>query len=847
MKILIKEKLSQHKSLTPEGYLICTDAILARTGKQEYRKSELWQDASDDIIEVDRKPDEVFDTATIASFENKPITIEHPDEDVDSTNWKDYQVGFVRDVRRSIDNGQDVLIGNLIIQDKDAIDLIQSGEMTELSCGYNCDIKDEDEPQQRNIRGNHVALCKQGRAGNARIIDSYNSYKEAENAMKERHKLDKKFIDKNGNYSIARYSDITKTWITNDDTEFTSLAALTQYMKRNGFTLKDSFTKDTSKIDKLLDYIVGNNIDLVIDVYNNRYKINNRNDYYDIKAYAKKIGYTGKFDDGSMSFQYVEDSKMNDTFERIMKIKKSDIDIDYFKKALKSNDYNDVRFVKEDAQYIYVYGDPNDVNYLEFESSINDSNVKDAWSGTRNGIVYTYHNGKYYITHRNGKTEILSEEAFNDIKELYKYVDSIEDSKVNDDNISQVSNIVAKLAKYGNSTAEIITAIKQHYLYLSINELQAAINEGMQKAGVKNFSISKSELMKDSINSTEDMAVWQLKPETNLDKLSIAITNKDISSLNAMLNIVNKDIDDYNNNIYRLSTSDKLMLKKRFKPLVDKINQLGIKTHTLKINDSVKDDNVESVMKAIKAVNLHKDSKIKDSDVLYKMAYELGQLANYFDRANASKSRELLAKDDDTKIAQFYTLGLKTLAQLKKENEQMSKHKDATYSFSTNNIVALILDAANKMYYMYSCTRSDATAKKFEVLSTKLIEQAKLYNKLAIKDSKVNDKISLKPGDWFCSGNTYYSFRYAKVYQVVSSKIEKYNGFTGGITVRIYSITWNDNYNKPNLLFKLNKEGLTTLSKDELNSMKAVVVFGSAEEALKYLKRHLDIENKYKY
>lgn len=615
MKILIKEKLSQHKSLTPEGYLICTDAILARTGKQEYRKSELWQDASDDIIEVDRKPEEVFDAATIASFENKPITIEHPDEDVDSTNWKDYQVGFVRDVRRSTDNGQDVLIGNLIIQDKEAIDLIQSGEMTELSCGYNCDIKDEDEPQQRHIRGNHVALCEQGRAGNARIIDSYNSYKEVENAMKERHKLDKKFIDKNGNYSIARYSDITKTWITNDDTEFTSLAALTQYMKSNGFTLKDSFMKDASKIDKLFDYIVGNNIDLVIDVYNNRYKINNRNDYYDVKSYANEIRYTGKFDDGSMTFQYVEDSTMNDTFERTMKIKKSDIDVDYFKKALKSNDYNDIRFVKEDAQYIYVYGDPNDINYLEFESSINDS-----------------------------------------------------------------------------------------------------------------------------INNAEDMAVWQLKPETNLDKLSVAITNKDISSLNAMLNIVNKDIDDYNNNVYKLSTSDKLMLKNRFKKLVDKMNQLGIKTHILKINDSVKDNNIESVMKAIKAVKLHKDSKIKDSDVLYKMAYELGQLANYFDRANASKSRELLAKDDDTKLAQFYMLGLKTLAQLKKENEQMSKHKDATYSFSTNNITALILDAANKMYYTYSFTRSDATAKKFEVLSTKLTEQAKLYNKLAMKDSKVKDK-----------------------------------------------------------------------------------------------------------
>lgn len=35
MKVLIKEKLSPHKSKTPEGYLICRDAILGRTGTQE--------------------------------------------------------------------------------------------------------------------------------------------------------------------------------------------------------------------------------------------------------------------------------------------------------------------------------------------------------------------------------------------------------------------------------------------------------------------------------------------------------------------------------------------------------------------------------------------------------------------------------------------------------------------------------------------------------------------------------------------------------------------------------------------------------------------------------------------
>ena len=172
MKILISEKLSPHKYKTPEGYLICVDAVLARTGKQTYKRCEIFNDDSEEEIEVDRKPEEVFSEATLASFENKPVTLEHPNEDVNSGNFKDYAVGFVRDVKRGVVDGQDVILGTLVIQDEEVINEIENGEHTELSCGYDADIKDEKNPQQRNIRGNHVALCECGRAGNARIVDS---------------------------------------------------------------------------------------------------------------------------------------------------------------------------------------------------------------------------------------------------------------------------------------------------------------------------------------------------------------------------------------------------------------------------------------------------------------------------------------------------------------------------------------------------------------------------------------------------------------------------------------------------------------------------------------------------
>lgn len=177
MRFLVAEKLGPHKFKTPEGYLICTDAILSRTGKQEYKRYELFGDSCenpDKIVNVERTDDEVFSDKAMASFENKPICVEHPNHDVNAENHNELAVGFVRDIHKGEDGGKPVMMGTLVITDKDAVEAVESGEYKELSCGYDCDIDDDDEPRQRNIRGNHVALCKQGRAGIARIVDSVN-------------------------------------------------------------------------------------------------------------------------------------------------------------------------------------------------------------------------------------------------------------------------------------------------------------------------------------------------------------------------------------------------------------------------------------------------------------------------------------------------------------------------------------------------------------------------------------------------------------------------------------------------------------------------------------------------
>lgn len=175
MRILVSEKLSENRFKTPEGYLICTNAILARTGKQTYLRREVFGDSCKDgdrEVEVDRTAEEVFSPETLASFENKPLCVEHPDEDVNAENHNLLSVGYVRDVKKDVVDGNEVMTATLVITDKYGIDEVESGRKTDLSCGYDCDIIDDEHPQQRHIRGNHVAICERGRAGIARIVDS---------------------------------------------------------------------------------------------------------------------------------------------------------------------------------------------------------------------------------------------------------------------------------------------------------------------------------------------------------------------------------------------------------------------------------------------------------------------------------------------------------------------------------------------------------------------------------------------------------------------------------------------------------------------------------------------------
>ena len=166
MRAFYGSKISGHMIRTPEGYLVCKEVPIARTGTQEYRGMEFGGENTEKIYVVKRPEEEVFSKAALASFEGKPVVDEHPDENVTPDNIGRYIKGTCRDVRRGEGALSDCVVADLIIYDKDLIKKIESGKR-DISCGYDClwDPKDDDTYVQLEIRGNHVAVVEEGRAG----------------------------------------------------------------------------------------------------------------------------------------------------------------------------------------------------------------------------------------------------------------------------------------------------------------------------------------------------------------------------------------------------------------------------------------------------------------------------------------------------------------------------------------------------------------------------------------------------------------------------------------------------------------------------------------------------------
>ena len=185
----LSENISRRE---PEGYLLCLNVPVARTGTQDYLPEELGITPGSSsfpsgpgLISVYRPEEEVFAPETMASFEGMPVTNEHPPDGVDIENIRRVQMGHAHHIRRGTGDEADLLLADLIITDEVLIDAILHGKR-EISCGYTYELAEENGRYiQRKIRGNHIAVVEAGRAGHRGSIKDHQQVERSTVSMKK--------------------------------------------------------------------------------------------------------------------------------------------------------------------------------------------------------------------------------------------------------------------------------------------------------------------------------------------------------------------------------------------------------------------------------------------------------------------------------------------------------------------------------------------------------------------------------------------------------------------------------------------------------------------------------------
>src|ERR1039458_2954340 len=120
--------LSENIARTPEGYLICRNAVVGRSGFQTYLVKELTDPDGlleghprDEEVEVWRDPSEVFSSATLASFEGKTFTVLHPDELLSPENHNEHHAGHAQNIRKgdeALDSGDWPILADIIVKSR---------------------------------------------------------------------------------------------------------------------------------------------------------------------------------------------------------------------------------------------------------------------------------------------------------------------------------------------------------------------------------------------------------------------------------------------------------------------------------------------------------------------------------------------------------------------------------------------------------------------------------------------------------------------------------------------------------------------------------------------------------
>jgi hypothetical protein len=148
----------------PDG-TIKVDAYLTRTGVFEYHTT------NGGIRRELRLPEDVFDDASLKSFEGVLVTNDHPSDMVDPANYRAVVVGAQAGPVRRGDEGH--IRSKLRIYDPETVRDLDNGKR-QISCGYTCDtievpgvhpVYGPYDAIQKNVRGNHVAIVDRARAG----------------------------------------------------------------------------------------------------------------------------------------------------------------------------------------------------------------------------------------------------------------------------------------------------------------------------------------------------------------------------------------------------------------------------------------------------------------------------------------------------------------------------------------------------------------------------------------------------------------------------------------------------------------------------------------------------------
>lgn len=166
------------RSKDADGRMRVKDCILSTAEVNPYPGSQIpkWESLGLEprkIYELYRDPDEL--EKAVPTFEGIPLMVKHIVQTAEQPR-KEYQAGAVHSI--TFDGKH--LRGDLLVSDAYAIGLIESDELSDLSCGYRYDpVMQPGEAGgtkydgvMRNIQGNHVALVDDGRATGAHVADS---------------------------------------------------------------------------------------------------------------------------------------------------------------------------------------------------------------------------------------------------------------------------------------------------------------------------------------------------------------------------------------------------------------------------------------------------------------------------------------------------------------------------------------------------------------------------------------------------------------------------------------------------------------------------------------------------